>query len=134
MIPWIDENIHPYTGDWISRTILRNASWPKEKGGEERGEDYNHSTFIDLLLSGLLGIRPRANKDLLDLNPLLPAKQVWPYFCVDQVRYHGRWVTIIWDETGEQYKQGKGLTVLVDGEKVANSLTLRRLRIFMRPL
>jgi hypothetical protein len=27
----------------------------KAKGGEERGKDYNHSTFVDLVINGLLG-------------------------------------------------------------------------------
>ena len=45
-INWIDENINPFTGDWISRTRLKNwdgKGWSDEKGGVERGKDYNHS-------------------------------------------------------------------------------------------
>jgi len=46
---WIDENLNPFTGDWISRTLLiqRGSVIP------ERGKDYNHSTFCDLVISGL---------------------------------------------------------------------------------
>ena len=47
-------------GTWISRSILNR--WRAEgknideiKGGKERGKDYNHSTFIDLVISGLIG-------------------------------------------------------------------------------
>ena len=43
---WIDENLNPYTGDWISRTRLKqwhNGTWDEGKGGIERGKDYNHS-------------------------------------------------------------------------------------------
>jgi len=36
-------------------------------------------------------------------------------------------VTIIWDKTGEKYGKGKGLTLLVDGKKVAHSSTISRL-------
>ena len=35
---WIDENFNPFTGDWISRTRLKNwegKGWSKEKGGVE---------------------------------------------------------------------------------------------------
>ena len=39
----------------------------------------------------------------------------WDYFCLDQVRYHGRWLTILYDKTGERYHQGKGLRVFADG-------------------
>src|SRR5690606_36075556 len=44
-VPWIDENLSPYAGDWIARTRLKNlpeGSWPTGKGGRERGKDYNH--------------------------------------------------------------------------------------------
>ena len=27
----------------------------ESKGGKERGKDYNHSTFVDLVINGLLG-------------------------------------------------------------------------------
>ena len=40
VIPWIDENLNPFTGDWISRTMLKNHQ-PKE-----RGRNYNHSSFV----------------------------------------------------------------------------------------
>ena len=26
-----------------------------DKGGKERGKDYNHSTFCDLIINGLIG-------------------------------------------------------------------------------
>ena len=61
LVPWIDENLDPYTGDWLSRTRLstwENGHWSAEKGGAERGKDYNHSTFCDLIITGLIGIRP----------------------------------------------------------------------------
>src|SRR5690606_21430980 len=68
IVPWIDENLNPYTGDWISRTRLKtwkNGTWSAEKGGKERGKDYNHSTFCDLIISGLIGIRPDHENSLV---------------------------------------------------------------------
>ncbi len=61
IVPWIDENLNPMTGDWISRTRLKswkNGTWDTGKGGEERGKDYNHSTYCDLVITGLIGLRP----------------------------------------------------------------------------
>jgi hypothetical protein len=81
VIPWIDENIHPYTGDWISRTLLKswkNGTWSAKKGGKERGKDYNHSTFIDLILSGLIGFIPRS-PHAFELRPLIPRGKLYPY-------------------------------------------------------
>lgn len=121
-VPWIDENINPYTGDWISRTRLKNdfeTSWPKNKGGEERGKDYNHSTFNDLIITGLIGIRP-SDDNILTINPLIP-DQTWEYFCLDDLFYKGKKVTVCYDRTGKYYNQGSGFFVFVDGKKVYHS-------------
>jgi len=40
--------------------------------------------------------------------------------------YHGKIVTIIWDKEGSKYKKGKGLSVWVNGKKVASSLKLEK--------
>jgi hypothetical protein len=119
VVPWIDEDLNPGNGDWIARTLL------KQRGSEipERGKDYNHSTYCDLVISGLVGLRPRAD-DIVEVNPLAPL--TWDYFCLDQVRYHGRWLTILWDKTGEHYQKGKGLRVLADGMEIAASDMLER--------
>ena len=130
VVPWIDENLNPYTGDWISRTRLlemekTNNELFIRKGGYERGKDYNHSPYNDLIITGLVGLRPRAD-DIVEVNPLLP-ENTWDYFCLDNVLYHGCILTIIWDKTGEKYSKGKGLTVFADGKKVASSDTLHRI-------
>jgi hypothetical protein len=128
VVPWIDENINPYTGDWIARTRLKtweNGTWSEKKGGYERGKDYNHSTYNDLIITGLVGLRPRSD-DVVEVNPLLPAN-TWDYFCLDKVLYRGSILTIIWDKTGEKYQRGKGLTVFADGEIIGNSSTLSKI-------
>lgn len=127
VVPWIDENLNPQTGDWISRTRLKswkNGTWDAGKGGEERGKDYNHSTFCDLVITGLVGLRPRAD-DTVEVNPLLP-EGTWDGFCLDHVRYHGRVLTILYDRSGDRYGRGKGLRVLVDGKEIAASDRLGR--------
>jgi predicted GH43/DUF377 family glycosyl hydrolase len=132
-VPWIDENLNPANGDWLSRTRLKswkNGTWDAGKGGEERGKDYNHSTYCDLIISGLVGLRPRAD-GIVDVNPLVP--EAWDYFCLDQVRYHGRWLTILYDKTGKRYGQGRGLRVFADGREVASSNRLARLSAPLLP-
>lgn len=128
VVPWIDENLNPFTGDWLARTRLKtwkNGTWDPGKGGEERGKDYNHSTYCDLVISGLIGLRPRAD-NVVEVNPLAPAE--WDYFCLDQVRYHGRWLAILWDRTGTRYGKGAGLRVFADGKEIASAPEMRRLR------
>ena len=126
VVPWIDENLNPTNGDWIARTLLR------QRGSQlpERGKDYNHSTYCDLVISGLIGLRPRAD-DTVEANPLAPGS--WDYFCLDQVRYHDHWLTVLWDKTGDRYHRGAGLHVLTDGKEITASETLRRVTAPLPP-
>ncbi len=114
-IMWIDENMNPYTGDWISRTRLKNwngKGWSKQKGGEERGKDYNHSSFNDLIITGLVGLRA-SNADQIIINPLIP-NDTWEYFCLDNVSYKGDILTILYDLTGERYGVGSGFFIYIN--------------------
>lgn len=110
--PYIGEYLDEKTGYWL-------------KGDEERSRYYNHSTFNDLIITGLVGLRPRAD-NIIQVNPLLPANK-WDWFCLDNVLYHGKIITIVWDKTGLKYKKGKGLSVWVNGKKVAASPGLEKL-------
>ena len=113
VVPWIDENLDPYTGDWIART-RKIGQEPKE-----RGKDYNHSTYCDLIITGLVGIRPQPDGTIV-VNPLVP-DDTWDWFCLDNVAYQGRTVTVVWDRTGDRYGRGPGLRIFVDGDLTANS-------------
>jgi len=127
VVPWIDENLNPHTGDWIARTRLKswkNGTWDKGKGGKERGKDYNHSSYCDLIISGLVGLRPQPG-DIVEVNPLVPAG-TWDWFCLDNVLYHGRIITILWDKTGTKYGKGKGLRVFADGREITRAETIKR--------
>ena len=65
VIPWIDENIDPFKGNWLARTMLiaqdaKRKAEGKKPGVRERGKEYNHSSYCDLIITGLAGLRPRA--------------------------------------------------------------------------
>jgi len=94
--------------------------------GLKRSPHYFHSGFIDLVLSGLVGIRPSA-ADVLDVNPLVAASSV-SYFRADRVMYHGHDVAVQWDVDGSHYGT-KGLQVEVDGKVIAASTSLKRLSV-----
>jgi predicted GH43/DUF377 family glycosyl hydrolase len=135
VVSWIDENLNPYTGDWISRTRLkswRNGTWDAGKGGKERGKDYNHSSYCDLIISGLIGLRPRPD-DIVEVNPLVPTDK-WEWFCLDNVLYHNRIITILWDKTGKKYNRGKGLRVFANGKEIAHLETIGRVTGRLPPI
>ena len=128
IVPWMDENLNPYTGDWISRTRLKiwnNGTWDSGKGGVERGKDYNHSTFCDLIITGLMGIRPQEG-DILTINPLVP-QDTWDYFCLDNVSYKGHKLTVLYDKDGSKYGMGKGFKVFVDGVVKGEKPTIEKI-------
>lgn len=112
LIPWIDESMDPDTGEWVTRTLLL------ERGGPlaGRGANYNHSTFADLVVTGLVGLRPRSD-ETIEVRPGFPPDSL-SYFCLDNLRYHGRELTIAWDADGTRYGAGAGLAVYADGHLV----------------
>lgn len=110
----------PYIGEYLDET---NGAWLM--GDRERSRYYNHSTFADLVITGIVGLRPQADGSVV-VNPLVPQGK-WDYFCLDNVLYHGKKLTIIYDKTGLRYHQGKGLLLLVDGKLVAKRETLGKL-------
>jgi hypothetical protein len=97
--------------------------------GLPRSHHYAHSTYVDLILSGLIGIRPRAD-DTLEIDPLLPtAERPIKYFALQGLRYHGHEVSVIFDAEGSRYHLGRGLTVFVDAKRVAGPGPMQRVLI-----
>jgi hypothetical protein len=111
----------PYIGEYLDE---RTGYWLK--GDEERSRYYNHSTFNDLVITGIAGLRPRVD-DVIEVDPLLPSGK-WDWFCLDNVLYHGKHITILWDRDGRKYGRGKGLSLWVDGIKKASSPDLGNLK------
>ena len=95
--PWIDENLDGETGEWIAR------KWMIEHNhyGIGRGKDYNHSTFIDLVLGGLCGAGVNENGEV-EFKPILD-KDVTPSFSVRGLKVGAKTYDV-------SYKDGKFIT------------------------
>lgn len=117
MIDWIDEDLDADTDEWIAKDML--LAKHKQVG---RGNYYDHSGFADPLITGLLGLRPRADGRVI-VNPLLPPG-MWSYFAIDGLPYHGHLLAIVYDEKGTHYKHGRGLMLFIDGKKTTSRATL----------
>jgi predicted GH43/DUF377 family glycosyl hydrolase len=115
--PWIAEDLDGVTGQWIV--------------DKPRSVDYNHSAYCDLVITGLVGLRPH-KEDIITVHPLLP-EGVYNYFCLDGVLYHGRSITIMYDKTGERYRRGAGLYIFSDGKQIAKSDGLDRVNMKLPP-
>lgn len=92
---WIDEDLDPFDGHWIARDELAARGGPGQP--YERGKDYNHSTFCDLVLSGLLGIAPDGRGGLT-ADPHLPP--AWDNCRVEHLWYGGRFWRFQYDRAG----------------------------------
>jgi hypothetical protein len=116
--PYIAEAAHPDTGSWDGHD------------GYNHSEHYFHSGFNDLVITGLVGIKPRAD-DVFELDPLAPAD--WPWFALDDLPYRGHLVSVVWDREGTRYGIGPGLHALVNGRKAASSDKLGPLTVKLPP-
>ena len=110
--PYVGEYLDEVTGYWL-------------KGDQERSRYYNHSTFNDLIITGLVGLRPRMDNSI-EVNPLIPEDK-WNWFCLDNVLYHGKNLTIVWDKDGNRYHLGKGFHIFVNGKEVGKSDSLKKI-------
>ncbi|QNL52509.1 glycoside hydrolase [Olivibacter sp. SDN3] len=115
------KNGQPYLGEYQDE---RTGYWLK--GDNPRSSFYNHSGFCDLIINDLIGLKPVDENSIL-LKPLVPPDQ-WEWFCLDNVLYNGRILTIVWDKTGKRYGKGEGLTIFSNGKKVSASKKLENLK------
>ncbi|MDR0901301.1 MAG: hypothetical protein LBM92_00830 [Opitutaceae bacterium] len=105
--PYLAEFHHPDRDCWlVDRPI---------------GAHYFHSSFCDLVITGLLGVRPRAGGSLL-VRPLLP-ENTWDYFALRDLPWQGRLVTLLWDRTGKKYG-APGLRLFLDNQERATAPAL----------
>ena len=107
--PYLAEACHPETGSFEGHD------------GYNHSEHYFHSSFNDLVITGLAGLRPR-DDDTLEVRPLAPGR--WSHFAVDAIPYKGRTVAIVWDADGTRYKKGAGLRLFADGVEIASAAAL----------
>lgn len=103
---WIGEDLHPLTGEWIVDLA--------------RSIHYNHSSYADLIITGLVGIRPEDSDDSLTVNPLIEEGNL-THFALENVSYRGRNITVLYDADGSHYGLGAGMKVFVDGYLMASA-------------
>lgn len=97
-VPHLAESYDPEEGVWYADFGARSVN-------------YNHSTYCDLVITGLAGFRPQLDGSVR-INPLIPAE--WEYFSLENIAYCGKNVSLFFDRDGNHFEYGKGLTVVVD--------------------
>lgn len=147
--PFIGESFHPDGGFWLTRELM----FRHHHGDKRRGDHYFHSSYCDLVLSGLVGISiqlepislahappsdsaaalspapaPRPRAATLSVEPLFLPEQL-SYFAAAGVRLRDKAVEVLYDRDGSHYGGAPGLAVWLDGELVARSPRLERLAV-----
>lgn len=117
--PYIAEGANPFTGSW--------------EGHDSPGhsENYFHSSYNDLVISGLVGVQP-GDGDEIVIDSLAPKS--WDYFACDGIPCKGHIISVIWDKYGRHYGVFRGLAVMVDGQIVAKEKDLTKIRIPLKPV
>lgn len=103
--PFVAEAHYPEIDAWSAYTT-------------NHSEHYDHSTYNDDVITGLLGLVPRSDNKL-QVSPIIPEK--WAYFALENVGYHGHLITVLYDANGTRYDKDAGLSIFVDGNKIHNS-------------
>ncbi|MFC6859913.1 discoidin domain-containing protein [Zunongwangia atlantica] len=112
--PYIAEALHPDTGSWSGHDKVGHS------------EHYYHSSYVDLVISDLLGIKPQED-DFIIIKPLIPSS--WDYFILEDFQYHGNNMTLIWDKTGKKYNKGKGFHLISNGKKIISKKNIQDLKV-----
>jgi hypothetical protein len=115
--PYVAEAHHPDEDRWIY-------------DGANHSEDYNHSTFNDIVLGSLIGIKGQ-DDDSVRIAPQTSSD--WDHFAAENVPYHGHNLTVVWDEDGSHYEVGAGMTVFVDGVQAFQQAALGDVTIEVGP-
>jgi hypothetical protein len=108
--PYIAEEYQPDDNYWLV-------------DAPNRSEHYFHSTYNDLIITGLAGLRPRED-DIVEINPMLD--ESIDYLCLENIPYHDYAITVLWDSTNH-FGQGTGLRLIVNGMELAQSESISRL-------
>jgi F5/8 type C domain/Trehalase len=105
--PYIAEACNPDTSSWDGHDSFNHS------------EHYFHSNYIDLIITGLVGLRTYEANCSVDVRPLAPAS--WDYFALVDVPHKGGRVSIVWDRLGTRYGLGKGMHILYGDQKMRSS-------------
>ena len=114
--PYIAEALHPDTGSWSGHDKIGHS------------EHYSHSSYVDLVIADLIGIKAQANDSII-IKPLVPKD--WDYFILENVKYHGNDITVIWDKTGEKYNRGKGFQLISNGKTLVSLKSVDELKAYI---
>lgn len=93
------------------------GEWYIPSDGKEFGgvKDYFHSTFADIIISDVIGLRPDYD-GTISIEPLIP-EESWDFFYLGDLLIDGHTVDIVWNKDWQPRKEGdqSWFCIWVDG-------------------
>ncbi len=125
LLDWMAWSIYPQAGDVRQPNQAEYYSNWNPTAKTYNRNNQNHVMLGNMnyiYVEDMGGIQPRSD----DKIELWPIDLGYEHFMVNNLRYHGKDVTIVWDEDGSAYGMGAGYSLFIDGEKKANATELGR--------
>ena len=86
--------------------------------------DYNHSYWIDLVVTVVAGVDVEEDRIIVD-----PLRLGLKWFRLDNLRIRGHRYTVSWSEGKDRAEAPKGFRILRAGEKIYGGDTLEKVEI-----
>lgn len=94
---------------------------------KERGKDYNHSSFCDLVISGLLGLQPQVDGSLV-IEPLIPEGK-WDYFALTASYVPAEMSLSCMTRTDPVMARERASVSLLTGKRLSRPIHIQRRRL-----
>lgn len=124
LLDWMAWSIYPGGDARVANQAEYYSNW------NATAKTYNRNNPNHVMLGNMNyiyvedmgGIQPRSD----DKVELWPIDLGYDHFMVNNLRYHGHDLTIVWDEDGSHYGLGEGYSLFIDGERKASADALGR--------
>jgi hypothetical protein len=115
LLDWMAWSIYPGGDVRVANQAEYYSNWNPTTRTYNRNNP-NHVMLGNMnyvFVEDMAGLQPRAD----DTIELWPIGFGYDHFMVNDLRYHGQDVTIVWDPDGSEYGLGAGYSLFLNGEK-----------------
>ncbi|WDZ82747.1 Ig-like domain-containing protein [Micromonospora cathayae] len=125
LLDWMAWSIYPNADLRVANQAEYYSNWNPTTKTYNRNNP-NHIMLGNMnyiFVEDMAGIQPRSD----DKIELWPIDFGYPHFMVNNLRYHGQDVTIVWDPDGSRYGLGAGYSLFINGAKKVTTDKLGKL-------
>ncbi|PZG00459.1 hypothetical protein C1I99_09545 [Micromonospora deserti] len=125
LLDWMAWSVYPGADMRVANQAEYYSNWNPTTKTYNRNNP-NHIMLGNMnyiLVEDMAGLQPRSD----DKIELWPIKFGYEHFMVNNLRYHGQDVTIVWDPDGSKYGLGAGYSLFLNGEKKVSTDKLGKL-------